>query len=404
MSHRHLRTPDVLVIGLGAMGSATVQHLARRGVKVVGLDQYAPPHAYGSSHGETRITRQAVGEGEAFVPLVMRSQVLWRELEDETRQTLFTRCGCLIMGREGQANWLHDQPDFLGNTIRVARKFGIAHETLSTTEIAARFPQFVLDGDEAGYYEDSAGSLNPEACVTANLMLATRHGAALRYGETVQSIQPQGSRHIVETDQGCYTPGTTIACAGPWLPTLVPALAASLVVRRQVLYWFQLNRLHASDYTPDRFPVFIWPWGGDEAGREAFYGFPQFDRPGDVASIKVATEQREFATTAAMVDRRVTPAEKAAMYSQHIQGHLRGVGDVCIKSAACLYTNAPRAHFLIDRLPDAPNVVVVSACSGHGFKHSAAIGEAVAQMVITGHTPPVLAPFAWPTMMAQTKS
>jgi sarcosine oxidase len=385
---------DVLVIGLGAMGAASVYQLAKRGVKVKGVDQFTPPHTHGSSHGESRITRAAIGEGLQFVPLAMRSHQLWRETEHESGETLFNQCGGLILARAGQQSWMHDQRDFLGNTFRAANAFGIAHERLSTNDIATRFPQFILQGDEYAYFEPGAGYLAPEACVRAQLQLAAQNGADLSYGEKVIRIASAGKQTIVETDRTRYTPGTTIVTAGPWLPTLLPTLAARLTIRRQVLYWFERDLGNVGDdsihsYRADNFPIFIWHWGAGED--DVFYGFPQID---DANSIKLASEQRAFSTTPETVDRIVSPTEITAMVANHIAGKLRGISARCVKAATCLYTNAPSANFIIDRLPDQPDTIVVSACSGHGFKHSAAIGEAVATMAISRATPKVLAPFA----------
>jgi sarcosine oxidase len=386
--------PDVLVIGLGAMGAATVYQLAKQGVKVKGIDQFTPPHTHGSTHGETRITREAIGEGLQFVPLAMRSHELWREIEHESGETLFNQCGGLILARAGQQSWMHDQRDFLGNTFRAADAFGIAHERLSTRDIAVRFPQFILQGDEYAYFEPGAGYLAPEACVRSQLQLAAQYGADLSYGEKVIRVAPVGKQTIVETDRVRYTPGTTIVTAGPWLPTLLPTLAARLTIRRQVLYWFERDLGDVSDepilsYRANKFPIFIWHWGAGED--DVFYGFPQID---DANTIKVASEQSAFSTTPEAVDRIVTQTEIAEMYAHYIAGKLRGISARCVKAATCLYTNAPSANFIIDRLPDAPDTIVVSACSGHGFKHSAAIGEAVATMAISGETPKVLTPFA----------
>lgn len=383
--------PDVLVIGLGAMGSATVYQLAKLGVKVIGVDQYTPPHPHGSTYGETRITREAIGEGEQFVPLAMRSHQLWREIEAQSGNTLLTACGGLIIARVGQASRLHEQSDFLGNTIRAAETFGIPHERLNANEIAARFPQFVLQGDECGYLEPGAGYLVPEACVRAQLSLATQHGADLRFGEKVRGVARVGRRTIVETDCTRYAPGVTIVSAGPWAPQLLPAVAESLTVRRQVLYWFERNGTRADSYSylSRDFPIFIWHWG--EAADDVFYGFPQMD---GATAIKVATEQHTSSTAPDTVRRDVTEVEIATMHARHIEGKLRGIGTSCTKALTCLYTNAPGANFIIDRLPEAPDTIVVSACSGHGFKHSAAIGEAVAIMATTGGAPAVLQPFA----------
>lgn len=391
--------PDVLVIGLGAMGSATVYQLAKLGVKVIGLDQYTPPHPHGSTHGETRITREAIGEGAQFVPLAMRSHQLWREIEAQTGQTLLTTCGGLIIARAGQMSRLHEQSDFLGSTIRAAETFGIPHERLNANEIAARFPQFALRGDECGYFEPGAGYLEPEACVRAQLSLATQHGADFRFGEKVHSVTHACGQTIVDTDRARYTAGVTIVSAGPWVPQLLPTLAPVLTVRRQVMYWFEreLTLRNTYSYGPRDFPIFIWHWGNGPD--DVFYGFPQL---AGATTIKVATEQHRTTTTPEAVRRDIAEVEITTMHARHIEGKLRGIDARCAKAVACLYTSAADANFIVDRLPGAPDTIVVSACSGHGFKHSAALGEAVATMATSGVRPAVLQPFALvaPAMLA----
>lgn len=368
------------------MGSATLYRLASRGIDVLGIDRYSPPHRFGSTHGETRITREAIGEGAAFVPLAMRSHELWREIECEAGVELLHQCGGLIMARAGGDSHLHAQRDFVGNTIRLAAQFGIAHEVLDAHEITSRYPQFQLRGDETGYFESGAGYLLPEACVRAQLQLARSHGAKLQLGEQVQSIIIEGERAIIETDRARYAPDIAIVCAGPWLPGLLMAkIPRDLIVRRQTLHWFAAD--NPRDYAAGRFPIFIWHWGNHED--DVFYGFPDLG-----GGVKIASEQMVASTTPEAVARNVDPTESAAIYSTHIAGRLRGVTNRVVNTATCLYTNTPDANFLIDRLPDSPGVIVVSACSGHGFKHSAAIGEAVAEMAISGATPKVLRPFA----------
>ena len=155
--------PDILVVGLGAMGSATAYQLAKRGANVVGIDQFNPPHAHGSTHGETRITRQAIGEGQQFVPLALRSHQIWRDIERETGRSLLTQCGGVIVARTGLASHMHEQSDFLGSTINAANAFNIPHDVLDANAIAARYPQLMLSGDETAYYEPGAGFLAPVA-------------------------------------------------------------------------------------------------------------------------------------------------------------------------------------------------------------------------------------------------
>ena len=182
---------EVIVIGLGAMGSAACYQLAKRGAKVIGIDRYSPPHTFGSTHGETRITRQAIGEGEQFVPFALRSYEIWREIESETGDDLLTVTGGLIMSSASEQS-LHGNADFLQTTIDAARKFDIKHRVLNAGEINAEFPQFILSGNERGYFEDEAGFLRPESCVAAQLSLAERHGAGLRRNERVLSVEQTG--------------------------------------------------------------------------------------------------------------------------------------------------------------------------------------------------------------------
>lgn len=381
-----LETADVVVIGLGAMGSATTWHLARRGLKVVGIDRYTPPHAHGSTHGETRITRQAISEGLQFVPLALRSHTLWREIEAETGATLLTQCGGLIMARAGLASHMHGQADFLGNAVAAARAFGIAHERLDASAVATRFPQFRLQGDEVAYFEPGAGYLDPEACVAAQLTLAARLGARLRFGETVLRLESADGGTVVETSRGRIAAGKVIVCAGPWLPALLPVLADRVTVRRQVLHWFPLTG--TVPYQASGCPVYIWHWG--DGPDDVFYGFPQV---GAEPVVKVAAEEMTSSTTADTVDREVLESESHGLYWTHVAGRLDGLQERPTRTVTCLYTCTPDANFIIDWLPDRPDVLVVSACSGHGFKHSAAIGEAVADMAMTGRPPAVLAPF-----------
>lgn len=389
-----MANPDVLVLGLGAMGAATCYQLARRGLRVIGIDQFAPPHALGSTHGETRITRQATGEGPQFVPLAMRSQRLWREIEAASGATLFDACGGLIVAPPQGANRLHGQPDFLGTTLALAQAFGIAHQRLDAAAIAARYPQLALRGDERGYFEPGAGVLHPEACVAAQLRLAERYGARLITGQPA-NLRREGSSTVVECAGTLHRAAKVVVAAGAWLPQLLPALAPRLTVSRQVMFWFALDGTQA--YGPREFPVFIWHWGPGE--HDVFYGMP---RQGDAGEIKIATEQTALATTADAIDRTVSDAEASAMHGTHIAGRLRGIGAECRRAATCLYTRTPDANFIVDWLPESVDTLVVSACSGHGFKHSAAIGEAVADMVQSGRRPDVLRPFALPNRGAST--
>lgn len=368
-------TADVVVIGLGAVGSATLFRLARAGAQVVGIDRYRPPHALGSSHGESRITRLAVGEGADYAPLVRRSHAIWRELEEETGESLMLQTGGLIMGPASGAANHHGKDDFVRRTIRVAQESGVAVEMLDATEIAARFPQFGLQGDEIGCYEPTAGMVFPERCVDVQLRLAAGCGATIHFDERVLDIRTTPAGVEVVTDRRMLHAGRAVLTAGPWLPVLAgQSLAALAQVYRQTLHWFRADEAR---FSPDRFPVFIWMHGEHE--EDYFYGFPAL--PGS-RSVKVASERYADVVDPDTVKRRVEADESTAVFDRHVSGRLKDVSQDIVRSAVCLYTVTPDAGFILDVLPENPNVIAASACSGHGFKHSAAVGEQLAAQAL----------------------
>jgi sarcosine oxidase len=379
---------DVAVVGLGAMGSAALYQLAKRGAKAIGLDRFAPPHAMGSSHGETRITRQAVGEGTEYVPLVLASHRIWRELESETGASLLRDCGALLMAPGTGTTSHHGKPDFVGRSIAAAEAFGIAHEVMDGAEAGRRFPQFRgLRGDEKAYYEPGGGYVMPEACIAAQLKRAAELGAEISLDTEVLSIAQHGSGVRIETSRGPVFADQAMVAAGAWnAPLLGAPFDHLLTVTRQVLHWFELDDL--GPYGTQS-PVFIWMHGQSDI--DYLYGFPPL--PGE-RRIKVATEQYAATTTASEIDRTVAAAESADMYRRHVEGRLAGATARVSQAAACLYTTTPDRNFIIDRHPRWDRVLVVSACSGHGFKHSAGIGEAVAQTLLDGSSGASLGSFA----------
>ncbi len=382
-----VETADVIVIGLGAMGSAALRGLAERGLRAVGIDRFHPPHEFGSSHGESRITRLAVGEGADYAPLVRRSHEIWRELEARTGETLLLECGGLVMGPRDGAARHHGKDNFVRRSIAVARANAIAHEVLEADEIARRFPQFQLSGDELGYYEPGAGVVFPERCIAAHLRLAAERGAALHLGETVLGVHSHGGGVAVRTDRRVMQAGRAVLTAGPWIGDLAgPCVARVAQVHRQTLHWFAAADPAA--YAPGRFPVFIWMHGAGE--EDYFYGFPAL--PG-TATVKVASERYDTPISADAVNRAVMPAESAEMYRRHVNGRLHGVAPDCLRAAACMYTVTPDSGFILDQLPDQPNILMASACSGHGFKHSAAVGEWLAERAASS-APVLPGPFA----------
>jgi sarcosine oxidase len=383
-----VKSYDLIVVGLGAMGAATALQAARRGARVLGIDRHHPPHAEGSSHGETRITRQAIGEGLDYVPLALRGHEIWREVEAETGETLMRTTGALLIGTPGQGVVHHGKPDFLETTIAAARAFGIPHETLSPAEVRARWPQFAMRDGQQAYFEPGAGMLYPERCIGAQLRLATLSGAEIRGGETVRAIASTAGGVSVTTDQGTWEAGRVVVCAGVWTSQLLGGVwAGRLRLYRQALHWFE--PVEPATFAPDRFPVFIWLYG--ERDDDWFYGFP-FDP--ERGGVKVSSEQFEVETKDPDAwDRRSEREEALAFHARHVSGRFDCVPPTWLRSSACAYAMAPGSRFIIAQDPARAGVTVVSACSGHGFKHSAAIGEAVAAWALTGERPAVLAPF-----------
>jgi sarcosine oxidase len=364
---------DVIVVGLGAMGSAASYQLARRGARVLGLDRYAPPHAFGSSHGESRITRLALGEGAAYVPLATRSHEIWRELEEATGSHLFQQNGVLIYGETTAASPMHGNRRFFETTVDMARRFGIPHELLDAAEIRRRFPQFRVGPDDGGFYEPGAGTLFPERCIEAQLQQARQLDADLRFDVRVLGLL-DGDVPGVVTDDATFTAPAVIVTAGAWVGDFLPdAVRGRFRVHRQVLGWY---RPHAE---PERHLAATMPnWVRlPSDGEELVYGLARVDAATDV---KVASEQFEVTCDPEHVTRTVTEDETRRLHEAASQA--LDLDPVPTRSAACLYTVTPDSHFVIDRHPTRRGVLVVSPCSGHGFKNSAAIGEAVAQWAL----------------------
>lgn len=387
---------DIIVLGLGAMGSSTLYQAARRGSRVLGIDQFSPPHTNGSTHGDTRITRLAIGEGEEYVPLAIRSHELWPEIEREAGTRLKFRTGGLIISSETNRGLLHVE-NFFGRTVAAAEEFGIEHEILSATDTRKRFPQFNVADDEVSYFEPEAGYLVPEACVSSQIALAANHGATVQMNERVLDFSADGTKVHIRTERGTYTGSQLVVTAGPWLPELLgKEFSALFKVSRQVLYWFDIESISRELFSPDTLPIFIWQLQGKKHG---IYGFPAVSGP--TGGVKIATEQLEETTTPATVDRTVSADEIAQMYENFVGPYFPKLTGSCLRAATCLYTSLPDARFLIDTHPDYPNVTIVSPCSGHGFKHSAAIGEAVVERIQTGESRLDLSEFSFDRFIAR---
>ena len=370
---------DVIVVGLGAMGAAATWQLALTGAHTLGLDRFDPPHMRGSTHGDTRITRLAIGEGSQYVPLVQRSHRLWRAIEAETGHSLLHITGGLIVGLTASSG--SGAMGFQQSTAAIAQRFGIAHEDLGGAELGRRFPQFAFTPNEVGYYEPSAGYVRPEADVAAQLQLAGKYGADLRTGERVLGFEAVDGHLRVSTDRGTYLAAKLVLTTGPWVSEFLPEYHDLFRVFRQVLYWFDLKEPDTYELY-HRMPIFIWEVDGSQG--LGLYGFPAIDGPR--GGLKLATEQYLVSTSADQPQAPVDDAEIAAMHRSLVADRLPGLSARCVKAVTCLYTVTPDHGFVIDRHPGHDNVIVASPCSGRGFKHSAAIGEILAQLATRGNS------------------
>lgn len=362
------------------MGSATAYQLAKKGVKVLGIDRFSPPHAFGSTHGETRVTRKAIGEGAEYVPLTLRSYEIFREIEAEIGFDLLTITGGLIISKSNAVQELHGNKSFIQTTLETARKFGIEHQALTADEIAKQFPQFNLEGNEIGYFENDMGFLRPESVVRANLELAEKYGAKIHRNERVETMRTLPDAVEIFTDKAVYQAEKIIVSAGAWAKNFVQKEQADFFeIYRQVFYWFDVAGNYEK-FKLGNFPIFIWEIGRWE--NDFFYGFPAID--GTNGGLKIATELYNETVNPNKVNREVSEKEIDEVFEKYIEKRLKGISRKCLKTAVCLYTVLPKAKFLIDYLPENNRVIIASPCSGHGFKHSAAIGEILAELATKG--------------------
>ena len=348
---------DVVVVGLGGMGSAAVAQTAMRGSRVLGLEQYQPAHPHGSSHGRSRVIRLAYFEDPAYVPLLRRAYELWRKLEVDSGRRLLQITGGLMIGSPTS--------DVVSGTLRSAREHHLSHEVLDAAEIHRRFPPFVPPGGTVAVHEPEAGVVFPEDAVRAHLDVATRHGAELRFDERVVGwrVAPDGSVQVT-TARRQYEAGQLILTPGPWAPDLFQYAVIPLSIEPQILYWFDPTG-GPEPFAPGRFPVYIWDLGDGVQ----FYGFPA-DQEGRV---KVAFYRSPHTNENAM--RKVLDAYLPSLG-----------GGRLVEQVSCRYTLTPDQHFVIGRHPEHPQVVIASPCSGHGYKFASVVGEILADLTRDGST------------------
>lgn len=354
------------------MGALAAYQLATRGAKVLGLDRYGMAHDRGSSHGASRIIRQAYYEHPSYVPLLCRAYELWRQLErDSGDNSLLQITGGMYLGVPDS--------DTVGGSLRSATEYNLPHEFLDAKEITRRVPVFQPQAEEVAVSELNAGFVRPERALEACLRQAARHGAKLNFHEPVSSWEATAQGGVrVTTGAGVYEAAKLILAPGAWAPEMFHDLELPLVVRRHVMAWF--NPVGGIDlFLPDRFPVYLWQSRPDCI----FYGFPAIDGPG--GGVKIAMHTGGDLCTPQSIDRAIHPQDEQELREQ-ISSRLPSLNGPLLAAATCMYTMTPDEHFIVGFHPCYPQVAIAGGFSGHGFKFASVIGEILADLALAGET------------------
>lgn len=368
-------THDVIVVGLGAMGSAALYHLARRNIRAIGIERFEPGHERGSSHGRTRIIRHGYFEHPSYVPLVRRAAAMWRDLEAASGRPLMTVTGIAEIGRPDS--------ELVTGTLRASREHGLPHDVVTAHELMRRYPAFRLPQDYVAVIQPDGGFVDAEAGIRAHLRLAAAAGAHIRTDERVVSIEQAGDGVRVKTDRSTHEAGHVIVAAGAWTTSLVPDLALPLRVTRQVLLWVKPKEPEL--LRPGWFPVFMI-----ESEHGIHYGFPLQDD----GWLKIAKHHHaDEIVDPETVERAVSASDEATITGPLFRMLPAAAGPVT-SAKTCLYTMAPDGDFVIGRVPGRERIVVASPCSGHGFKFAPAIGQALAELALTGRSTADLSRFS----------
>ena len=357
---------DVIVIGVGGMGSAACYHLARRGVRVLGLEQFDIPHNKGSSHGFTRMIRSAYFEHPDYVPLVRRSIELWKNLEEESLAKILHMTGGLYLGPEAG--------ELVTGSLASAKRHGLSYELFNRRELLSQYPAFRVPDDWVGFYDYQAGFLLPELAISAHVDLAMRHGAEIHGNEPVLRWESNDAGATVSTTKETYQADELIFCGGAWSGKLLADLGVKLVVTRQVLGWVQPKRR-------DYFLLGVMPvWATDNSDGTIYYGFPLTpDNPG----LKVALHGPGPVDDPDTIVREPRKEDEES-FRPVLRSILPDADGPLISMRICMYTNSPDSHFIVDRHPGHPAVTVACGFSGHGFKFASVIGEALADLATKG--------------------
>jgi sarcosine oxidase len=356
---------DVVVVGVGGMGSAAVHALARRGARVLGLERFDIAHDRGSSHGDTRIIRKAYFEHPDYVPLLHRAYELWGELEEAASVSLFDRCGFLTVGAPGSAS--------IGGLQACYAQHAMPHERLDGGELAARFPQLRAEPDAVAFFDPLGGYLRVEDCVTTQVAQARAAGAAVRTGAAVTSWEAADDGVVVHTDAEEITAAGLVLTTGAWLRAELARVGVAVEVWRKVLFWYETAELEP--FLPAALPTFYI-----EKDYGHFYGFPSVDDRGLKAAEHLAVTPIDDPDA---LERALQPGDEAPV-GRFVAETFPGVLSGPVSHAVCMYTMTPDGHFVIDRHPLHPRVVLAGGFSGHGFKFAAAVGEIAAELALDG--------------------
>jgi sarcosine oxidase len=365
---RRMNDFDIIVIGVGAMGSAACYHLASRDLRVLGLDQFDIPNTMGSSHGLSRMIRSAYYEHPDYVPLLRRSFQLWHALERDSGEKLLHLTGGLYLGTA-------DDP-LISGSMAAAQQFNLTHQLLSRDQLIRDYPQFQLRDDFVGLLEQKAGLLLPEKCVAAHTNLARQHGAKINANEQVTDWTSDSAGVTVTTPWATYRARHLVITAGPWTQKLVRDLGIELRVTRQVLGW-----VHPKDPSAFEFGALpVWAIGHPDGSLH--YGFPILP---DGEGFKLAWHKPGQPTDPDHVNRAPLPGDEEEIRLA-LRQFIPAADGPLSSMRICLYTNSPDHHFIIDRHPAHANVTLACGFSGHGFKFASVVGEILADLATTGRT------------------
>lgn len=358
---------DAVVLGLGAVGSSALYHLARRGARVLGIERFGIAHNKGSSHGQSRMIRTAYFEHPNYVPLLHRAYELWDELESAGEQKLLYRTGGLYLGEL--------ESELVAGSLLAAREHKLPHELIDPAEVRKRFPAFAPPEDHVGFYEPAAGFLLPEKIIEANVALAKHRGAIVITDRVATWSASEGNTITVHAGTESFQTKQLILSNGAWMAESIRGLASLFTVTRQPLAWFEPQQ--AEQLRLGSFPVFAIsnPAGG------LYYGFPIHDDRGFKCAYHFPAERAD----PDQLDRNIRPGEAEAIAAA-VNRCIPGACGRLLRSCMCMYTNSPDGHFILDRHPNHENVILASCCSGHGFKFASVIGEILAQLALDGRT------------------